>query len=156
MREVAISNPCYGSRLVQPANPKVLLVDDDVSVLRTLSKLLKHFRFDVVACSDSTCAMEQLSQRNDIAMLLCDYEMPEINGVELAQAAKSKNPAMPVFVLSGCHPPAISSAPWDAWFLKGTPVTELVRKLNKALPVVNCPSLEGHIRGKLDSSDPLS
>ncbi len=118
------------------AKPTLLVVDDDHLMLETLKKLLAHFGFNVVAHTDSVAALAALQQRNDISIMVCDYEMPEINGEELARAAKKRFPSMPVFVLSGNYPPAnIKSHPWDGWFLKGAPITELVRTLNAVVPL---------------------
>lgn len=79
-------------------------------------------------------ALDALQKRDDIAIMLCDYDMPELNGEELARAAKSRFPTMPIFILSGQHPPHVQESPWDGWFLKGAPITELIRKLNAVLP----------------------
>lgn len=125
----------YLEDTVHLAKPTLLLVDDDRLILETLRRLLAHFGFNVVAHHDSVLALADLQQRNDIAIVVCDYEMPEINGEELARAAKNKNPQMPVFVLSGNYPPNVDVSPWDAWFLKGAPITELIRKLNAVLPL---------------------
>ncbi len=118
------------------SKPTLLVVDDDELMLETLKRLLGHFGFNVIAYSDSVMALSELQKRNDIAMMVCDYEMPEVNGEDLARAAKKRFPNMPVFVLSGAHPPMIADVqPWDAWFLKGAPITELIRKLNAVLPL---------------------
>ncbi len=123
--------------------PIILVVDDDSQVLETLAKLLVHFGFDVISHSDSVMALATLEQRNDIAIMVCDYEMPQLNGVELARAAKDRFPAMPVFILSGQHPPDLPMCPWDAWFLKGAPITELIRKLNTVLPFTRSADQKG-------------
>lgn len=117
--------------------PTLLVVDDDKFVLETLERLLSYFGFNVVAHSNSVQALAEIQQRDDIAVIVCDYEMPEINGEELAQAAKQKNPGMPVFILSGLYPPIRDVHPWDGWFLKGAPITELVRRLNSVLPLAS-------------------
>jgi CheY-like chemotaxis protein len=123
--------------------PTLLVVDDDGLVLETLAKLLAHFGFNVISHSDSVLALATLHKRDDIAIMICDYEMPEINGEELARAAKKRFPAMPVFVLSGQYPPEVRVAPWDGWFLKGAPVTELIRKLNNVLPLATAAVRKG-------------
>jgi CheY-like chemotaxis protein len=121
--------------VMHPKKPTLLVVDDDTLVLDTLVKLLAHFGFNVISHSDSLMALATLDQRNDIAIMICDYEMPGINGEELARAAKKKFPTMPVFVVSGQYPPDLQPSPWDGWFLKGAPVTELIRKLNTVVPL---------------------
>ena len=118
----------------RPKKPTILVVDDDTVMLETLTKLLTHFQFNVIPQSSSVKALATLQERCDISIMLCDYDMPEVNGLDLALAAKKRNPVMPVFILSGSYPPELPVAPWDAWFLKGAPITELIRKLNTVLP----------------------
>ncbi len=117
--------------------PTILVVDDDTRVLETLATLLTHCGFNVISQSDSVMALDTLEKRSDIAIMVCDYEMPELNGEELARASKKRFPTMPVFILSGQRPPDLQVCPWDAWFLKGAPITGLIRKLNTVLPFVN-------------------
>ncbi len=109
--------------------PTLLLVDDDEVVLETLRKLLQVVGFRVVSHSSGSAALTELEKRKDIAVLVCDFEMPGINGEQLARAAKQQRPAMPVFICSGHHPPDVQSTPWDEWFLKGGSITKLVRRL---------------------------
>lgn len=119
---------------MQITNPTLMVVDDDSAVLETLSRLLIHFGFRVVPQSDSLQALTLLQVRHDIAGLVCDFEMPGVNGEQLARAAKAAKPQMPVFICSGQHPPAMEAPPWDGWFLKGGHILDLIRKLQAATP----------------------
>lgn len=129
------SHETWEARAVHLTKPTLLVVDDDDLMLETLTRLLRHFGFNVVAHSDPAQALITLEQRNDIMIMVCDYEMPGINGEDLCRAAKKRFPAMPVFVLSGNYPPEVEPRPWDAWFLKGAPITELISKLNAVMPL---------------------
>lgn len=119
---------------MQITGPRLMLVDDDSAVLETLSRLLAHFGFSVVAQNDSLQALTLLQVRHDIAGLVCDFEMPGINGEQLARAAKAARPNMPVFICSGQHPPATERPPWDGWFLKGGHILDLIRQLQAVTP----------------------
>ncbi len=109
--------------------PTLLLVDDDEIVLETLRKLLQLVGFRVVSHSSGHAALAELEQRKDIAVLVSDFEMPGINGEQLARAAKQQRPTMPVYICSGHQPPDMQPTPWDEWFLKGGNITRLVRRL---------------------------
>ncbi len=111
--------------------PTLLLVDDDEVVLGTLRALLQHCGFRVLSHTSGSAALADLEQRDDIAVLVCDFEMPGINGEQLARAAKQQHPAMPVYICSGNHPPERQSTPWDGWFLKGGHIIQLVHQLQK-------------------------
>ncbi len=113
---------------------RLLVVDDDSATLQTLTHLLQHFGFDVVSEKSPESAVAILAAQNDIAVLICDYEMPGMDGEELARRAKQLNANMPVFVFSGSNPPAVEKAPWDGWFLKGIAVTHLITRLNTLRP----------------------
>ncbi|MES1177746.1 MAG: response regulator [Myxococcales bacterium] len=78
-----------------PSNPlsryKVLLVDDDVTVLRGLAAALE-FDLDIVTCASAEQALALLEEQ-DFHAVCCDYSMPGMNGLELFERiAKSKRP----------------------------------------------------------------
>lgn len=124
---------------MQISNPVLMLVDDDSAVLETLSRLLSHFGFNVVSHNDSLQALSTLQIRQDIAGLVSDFEMPGVDGEQLARAAKATRPGMPVFICSGQHPPVMDSPPWDGWFLKGGHVLELINRLEAVTPSLRAP-----------------
>ena len=79
----ALSNPL--------SRYKVLLVDDDVTVLRSLAAALE-FDLDVVTCVSAEKALALL-QEQEFHAVCCDYSMPGMNGLELFdQVAKLKRP----------------------------------------------------------------
>jgi CheY-like chemotaxis protein len=114
---------------VTSGSPVVLVVDDDHATLKTLGHLLRHFGFEVLTEKDPHAAIELIDRRDDIVVLVCDFEMPGMNGELLARAVKGRRAHLPVFVFSGTNPPDVNPAPWDAWFLKGIAVSELIEKL---------------------------
>jgi CheY-like chemotaxis protein len=116
---------------VKTERPIVMVVDDDDATLQTLTQLLCHFGFEVISKNDPDEALAVLRQRDDVAVLVCDFEMPRTNGGELARGAKQFRPGMPVFVFSGSYAPEVPSAPWDAWFLKGLAISELLATLKR-------------------------
>jgi YesN/AraC family two-component response regulator len=60
---------------------KVLLIDDDKEVLRSLENLLKRSEYDVTAIGDSAQAIE-LTKEQDFDLVITDIRMPNINGIE--------------------------------------------------------------------------
>ena len=115
---------------MQMMKPTLLVVDDDCEVLETSSALLRHFGFAVVSTGDPAEALDLLEHNSDIDGMVCDYRMPIMSGEELARSAKKLRPELPIFILSGTYPPDRHPAPWDAWFLKGAPIAELLAKLD--------------------------
>jgi two-component system, chemotaxis family, CheB/CheR fusion protein len=61
----------------------VLLVDDDMSQLHLLSLLLESEGFDVTAASNGNEALQVLRDAK-FRIVITDFHMPEMNGIELA------------------------------------------------------------------------
>jgi chemosensory pili system protein ChpA (sensor histidine kinase/response regulator) len=81
--------------------PRVLVVDDSVSVRRVQQRMLESLGCDVVTANDGLHALECLRQ-HEFHMILTDLEMPRLNGFELIAEIRS-NPiwaAVPTIVIS--------------------------------------------------------
>ncbi len=65
----------------------VLIVDDDISILRLFKRILARAKCRVVATSSAKVALNEL-RHNKIAVIISDHEMPEMEGLELLQEAK--------------------------------------------------------------------
>src|ERR1051326_6173300 len=84
------------------ASTTILLVDDDIEVLSSLSKLLRHFGYVVAGASNSEAAMNYVAQaRNRFDVIVTDLGMPGIDGFGFMAAAKKAFPTVPVIVMTG-------------------------------------------------------
>jgi thioredoxin reductase (NADPH) len=86
------TNPPEGER--PPAKPILLTVDDDPSVSRAVARDLRRQygeRYQVVRASSGAEALEALRdiklRGGRVAVLLADYRMPEMSGIEFLEAA---------------------------------------------------------------------
>jgi CheY-like chemotaxis protein len=70
---------------------RVLLVDDQEYLLRSVAKILRQEDFDVVLARDGQEAVS-LALRLRPPLVLMDYEMPRMNGVEAARAIRAAVP----------------------------------------------------------------
>src|SRR6201989_1161551 len=61
----------------------ILMVDDQAAKLLSCEAILSELGANLITARSAREAMEQLL-RNDIAVVLMDFSMPEINGFELA------------------------------------------------------------------------
>ena len=66
----------------------VLAVDDDVSVLQTLTFMLEDLGCEVIAASDPADALTILHNHEEITLLVTDVNMPGMNGIDLARSAQ--------------------------------------------------------------------
>ncbi|MCV6608253.1 MAG: diguanylate cyclase, partial [Campylobacterales bacterium] len=69
---------------------KVLVVDDAVLYRDAMADLAKGHLFKVIEAEDGMDAIEKLEENPDIQVILTDYEMPNMDGIELAQHVRRK------------------------------------------------------------------
>jgi signal transduction histidine kinase/CheY-like chemotaxis protein/methyl-accepting chemotaxis protein len=63
-------------------NKKVLIVDDDVRNIFALATVLEDHDMEVVCTKNGKDGLEALTEHNDIALILMDIMMPEMDGYE--------------------------------------------------------------------------
>jgi CheY-like chemotaxis protein len=80
----------------------VLLVDDERMVAGFMRELLQGWGLQVTAATspaEARTAFQRASREFDL--LLTDYTMPRMTGLELARELRALRPALPVIVYSG-------------------------------------------------------
>lgn len=95
-----------GEELVQAdyatGNETILLVEDQVPLLKMITRMLEHSGYTVLAASTSDQAMELAKEHADkIRLLITDVIMPEMNGQDLAQQLHSLYPGIKRLFMSG-------------------------------------------------------
>jgi DNA-binding NtrC family response regulator len=92
------------SKIIQYPSFGMLLVDDEVSYLRSLSLLLerKGGINHIYCCDDSRRVMELLAE-NNIGIVLLDLTMPHISGLELLENIRVEYPEISVIIISGLN-----------------------------------------------------
>ncbi len=70
-------------------NRRVLVVDDDVRNIFALTTVLENLEMDVVSATNGRQAIEMLRGDSDIAVVLMDIMMPEMDGYETMRAIRS-------------------------------------------------------------------
>jgi DNA-binding NtrC family response regulator len=79
--------------------PKVLVVDDETSILDTLRILLRREGFDVHTAAGGQRGAEMLAEvRPDV--VITDVRMPGVGGLEVMAAAREVDPALPVILMT--------------------------------------------------------
>jgi sigma-B regulation protein RsbU (phosphoserine phosphatase) len=72
--------------------PKILVIDDDSTILFVIKKALQHQGYDVTLAVNGQEGIEQ-AQRVQPALIICDWMMPIIDGLEVCRQVKA-NPAL--------------------------------------------------------------
>jgi DNA-binding NtrC family response regulator len=79
--------------------PLLLVVDDDLPVLRVVERLAARAGFDVVTCGSGSEAMQALLRRPaDLAMV--DLRMPDVNGLDLLRQIRATAPSCEVILMT--------------------------------------------------------
>jgi two-component system response regulator HydG len=84
----------------EPKPTRVLVVDDEPTLLRALEALLKKKGYEVVGL-DSPIAATQRLAAEDFDVALLDIKMPQLSGLELLNAVKHRRPEIEVIMMTG-------------------------------------------------------
>jgi two-component system chemotaxis response regulator CheY len=86
---------------------KVLVVDDSMMVRQQVSRALKEAGFGTLDAADGAEAMRLVAENGDIALVICDINMPNMGGLQFLGEAKKKAPNLPVVMLTTEGQPAL-------------------------------------------------
>lgn len=78
----------------------VLVVDDEELYRRAIERILRRVGYDVLMAGDATEALRILSTES-VDLVLCDIQMPGINGLELVRQVHEVQPDLPCIVMTG-------------------------------------------------------
>ncbi|MDY7003861.1 MAG: hybrid sensor histidine kinase/response regulator [Cyanobacteriota bacterium] len=82
--------------------PTILVIDDSLTTRQAISSTLQKAGYDIVQAKDGWQGLVQLQQHTKIQAVICDVEMPQMNGFEfLSRCRKQYSMAqMPVLMLT--------------------------------------------------------
>lgn len=88
---------------------KILVVDDHALVREGLRQVLKGLGDAVEVLEASLCAraFELAEQHPDLDLVLLDYHLPDLNGLEALRVLGRRHPELPVIMLSGSVNPRV-------------------------------------------------
>jgi CheY-like chemotaxis protein len=79
----------------------ILVVDDDPLIATSTAYLLEDLGHEVVEVGSGAAALEVLKNGKRVDLILTDYSMPRMTGLELAHAARALRPNLPVILATG-------------------------------------------------------
>jgi len=114
----------------------VLLVDDEVGFVESLTKRLKIRQFDVHQAFDAETALQILADKPNIDVVVLDVKMPDTDGLTAMKSIKRRYPLVEVILLSGhanleASVGGIALGAFD-YLLKPVRIDELVFKIEDA------------------------
>lgn len=78
----------------------ILLIDDEVEVLKNRSKIIRNLGYRCVACDDSEEALKVIeSEKPDV--VLADLKMPKLNGLDVLRLAQKIDPEISIIIFTG-------------------------------------------------------
>lgn len=93
-----------------PGEGFVALVEDDLDLLNTLEETIEMLGYEVRGFASAAAAMDQLALIAQAGVLLTDYKMLGLNGLELIARARTLAPKLPVALVTGHKHPDIDAA----------------------------------------------
>ncbi|RKX78842.1 MAG: hypothetical protein DRP87_05075 [Spirochaetes bacterium] len=116
---------------------KILVVEDEESVLKVVSLMLAQLGYRIVTASSGRQALEKIDRLGDeIELVLTDMVMPDMRGDDLAGIIKNKLPHIKVVGMSGyplgTEERGVESCGLNGWITKPLEVESLSETLKKA------------------------
>lgn len=79
---------------------RILIVDDEASIVESLSLILRHADYSVDYCYDGVSALKMFNEDN-YDLILLDIKMPKMDGMEVLDNIMRLNPEQLVIMISG-------------------------------------------------------
>lgn len=79
--------------------PRILIIDDEVSIRRTLREILEYEKYKVDDAPNGPDGIA-MAREQDYDVILCDIKMPDMDGIETLEALKQLTES-PVVMISG-------------------------------------------------------
>jgi two-component system chemotaxis response regulator CheY len=118
---------------------KVLVVDDSASVRQQVGLALKQVGYEVIDGVDGVDGVEKVRKDASIGMVICDINMPRLNGLDMLEQVKSdaKFAKLPIVMLTSEDSPALveraKKAGAKGWIIKPFRADLLVATVKKLM-----------------------
>lgn len=80
--------------------PKILIIDDERSIRRTLKEILEFENHTVEAVEDGIAGINE-AKANNYDVIFCDIKMPQMDGIEVLTKLKNDGLETPIIMISG-------------------------------------------------------
>ncbi|MBD3636289.1 MAG: sigma-54-dependent Fis family transcriptional regulator [Crocinitomicaceae bacterium] len=80
--------------------PKILIIDDERSIRRTLKEILEFENYEVETVEDGIAGVKE-AKANNYDVIFCDIKMPQMDGIEVLTKLKNDGLETPIVMISG-------------------------------------------------------
>lgn len=80
---------------------RLLVIDDELEIVRILDAYLTKMGFEVSATTEGDQAIDRLLNDTALNMIILDMKMPKIKGIDILKKMKDSNIVLPVIILTG-------------------------------------------------------
>ena len=118
---------------------KILVVDDHALLRKGLFLVLQEMGgpVEVLEAADCASAFEQADLHRDLDLVLMDYELPDMSGVDALERFARRHPELPIIILSGVATPLVMQQAMlkgaAAFVTKSADSTDLLQTLKRVL-----------------------
>lgn len=117
---------------------KILVVDDSETVRRQVRQALAAGGYTIVECMDGQQGLETIRASTDLGLVLCDVDMPRMNGLEMVTELSRLGNTVPILMLTTEGDPALvqraRAAGCKGWIVKPFKPELLVAAVTKFVP----------------------
>ena len=78
---------------------KILIAEDNLTTRRILETILIKWNYEVVSACDGNEAWEKLQEKDPPQLIILDWMMPGINGVEICRKLRQRDTAEPMYII---------------------------------------------------------
>jgi signal transduction histidine kinase len=89
-----------GTPLSDPGRPRILVVDDEATIVEALCDTLRGQGYEVTGFTDGNAALARL-EKDSFDLLLADLTMPRMGGVALLAEAQRRDPDLVGVIMTG-------------------------------------------------------
>jgi two-component system chemotaxis response regulator CheY len=101
---------------------KILVVDDSETVRHQVRQALAGGQYTIIECKDGIEGLETIRTSDDLMLVLCDVDMPRMNGLEMVTELQKRGNSVPILMLTTEGDPALVKRAREAgckgWIVK--------------------------------------
>jgi two-component system alkaline phosphatase synthesis response regulator PhoP len=116
-------------------NRKILIVDDDETILHMLKRFFDSRGYQVLVEKDGLKAVEKLKAEK-LTLVLTDIKMPSFSGIDLIKFIRQNMEGIPIVAMTAyphLYPEKKNGGEVDAYFRKPFDINEMLSSIEKII-----------------------